>query len=96
MIDKISSLYCYIIKRHVGGSIDNFREALLGIIFHLAANDENGVEMHKYCQVDVSSFCQHNRAVALGKPTPLLPKCISTMCKDRILEILAPYYTSDF
>ena len=96
MIDKITSLYGYVVKSHADSNLETLHETLLGIVYHLAANDENCGEMHKYCQVGESSFCQHNKAVAFRTPIPKHPRCISLDCRDRVLEILAPYTCVEF
>ena len=46
LIDKITSLYGLVIKNNLDCTIPHIHEALMGIIFHLSANDENCEEMH--------------------------------------------------
>ena len=56
IIDKVTSLYGFVVKSRIGGDLIELREALLGIIYHLAANDDNCHDMHKYCEKGADSF----------------------------------------
>ena len=68
----------------------------MGIVYHLAANDDNCHDMHKYCEKGADSFCMYQKAVTLGDIIPKHPRCISLACKDRILDILGPYFAVPF
>ena len=96
IIDKITSLYGFVVKSRIGGDLIDLRDALMGIVYHLAANDDNCHDMHKYCNKGAESFCMYQKAVALGDIIPKHPRCISTACKDRILDILGPYFAVPF
>ena len=52
--------------------------------------------MHKYCEKGVDSFCNYQKALALGDIIPKHPRCIIVACRDRVLDILAPYFTVSF
>ena len=69
---------------------------MLGIIYHLSTNDANCVDMHKYCEKGSNSFCNYQKAVAMGDIIPKHPRCISLACRDRVLDILAPYFSVSF
>ena len=96
IIDRITSLYGFVVKSRIGGDLIELRQALLGIIYHLAANDNNCNDMHKYCEEGVDSFCNYQKAIALGDTIPKHPRSISLDCRDRVLEILAPYFSVAF
>ena len=48
MIDTITSLDAFVVKGKICGNLNALREALLGIVHHLAVNDDNCTVMHKY------------------------------------------------
>ena len=96
IIDRITSLYGFVVKCRIGGDLIEIRQALLGIIYHLAANEDNCNDMHKYCEKGSDSFCKYQKAVALGDIIPKHPRCIGLDCRDRVLEILAPYFSVSF
>ena len=93
IIDKITSLYGFVVKSRIGCDL---REASLRIVYHLAGNDDNGHDMHKYCEKGADSFCIYQKAVALGDIIPKHPRCISLACKDRILDILGTFFAVPF
>ena len=96
IIDKITSLYRFVVKSRIGGALIDLRDALMGIIYHLAANDDICHDMHKYCNMGAGSFCMYQKAVALGDIIPKHPRCISTACKDRIFNILVSCFEVPF
>ena len=96
MIDKITSLYGFVVKSRIGGDLIELRGALLGIVYHLAANNDNCNDMHKYCEKGADSFCMYHKAVVSGGTIPKHPRCISIACRDRVLDILAPYFPCHF
>ena len=96
MIDKITSLYGFVVKSRIGGDLIELRGALFGIVYHLAANDDNCNDMHKYCEKGADSFCMYQKAVVSGDTIPKHPRCISIACRDRVLDILAPYFALSF
>ena len=96
IIDKITSLYGFVVKSRIGGNLNELREALFGIVYHLAANDDNCHDMHKYCEKGADSFCNYQKALALRNTIPKHPRCITSACRDRVLDILAPYFTVSF
>ena len=61
IIDKTTSLYGFVVKGRIGGDLIELREALLGIFYHLAANDDNCHDMQKYCEKCAYSVCMHQR-----------------------------------
>ena len=74
MIDKITSLDPFVVKSKICGNLNALREALLGIVYHLAADDDNCTVMHKFCQKGANSFCNYQKAIALGDIIPEHPR----------------------
>ena len=72
IIDKITSLYGFVVKSRICGDLIELREALLGSVYHLAAAD-NCHDMHKYCEKGADSFCMYQKAVVAGDTIPKHP-----------------------
>ena len=62
---------------------------MFGIVYHLAANDDNCNDMHKYCEKGADSFCMYQKAVVVGDTIAKHPRCISLACRDRVLDSTA-------
>ena len=90
MIDKITSLYGLVVKSRIGGDLIELRGALFGVVYHLAANDDNCNDTHKYCEKGADSFCMYQKAVVSGDTIPKHPRCIRITGRDSVLNILAP------
>ena len=50
IIDKITSLYCLVIKNNRDQPTFEIKNALLGIVNHLSANEINCHQMHVFCK----------------------------------------------
>ena len=96
LIDRITSLYGLVIKSHEDSDLNALRDSLIAIVNHLSADDTNCEEMHVNCQPGEKSFCQYQRALARGIPCPKHPKGLSSECRERVLNILKPYFEVDF
>ena len=90
------ALYRFVVKSRIGGALIDLCDALMGIVYHLTANDDICHDMHKYCNKGAGSFCIYQKAVGLGDIIPKHPRCISTACKDRIFNILVSYFEVPF
>ena len=52
--------------------------------------------MHKYCEKGADSFYMYQKAVVSGATIPKHPRCISIAYRDRVWDILAPYFALSF
>ena len=52
--------------------------------------------MHEFCTKGEFSWCHYQKAIALGQMPPKHPSYLSEECRNRVLDILAPYMSDDF
>ena len=83
MIDKITSLYGLVIKNNQDLPILDIKNALVGIVKHLSANELNCQEMHEFCTKGEFSWCHYQKAIALGQMPPKHPSYLSEECRNR-------------
>ena len=65
MIDKIVSLYGFVIKSNKDQNLEVLRNKLFAIVYHLAATNANCSEMHQFCPTGEESWCEYQKAVSL-------------------------------
>ena len=96
MIDKITSLYGLVIKNNQDQPILDIKKALIGIIHHMSANEQNCHDMHEFCKKGESSWCNYQQAIACGITPSKHPSYLSEACCKRVLDILSPYMSEEF
>ena len=92
----MTSLYGLVIKKIEISRLFEIKNALIGIVNHLSANEKNCDVMHGFCKKGIDSWCNYQRAIALDTIPPKHPSYLSEECRQRALEILAPYICEQF